>query len=482
MVKKLQSVSFFIYFFLLLFFSIFLFIRTAHLDSWRPLFNDDYSLGYPLRILVSTSLRNYILPLWDHWTHGGFPLSVISLSLSISPFIWFISIFGIYTMKLYVVEMLLMHGLGFIGCYLWLRRYAKPWVSGIGAFCYTLMASGLVQAPINFEATASGYTYPWIALGISLALQRKMRGIGILALSLWWMFTTGYAGMNLIACEFIFTFSIIEYIIYLSKPIQWKKILHGIFFVGIGIVLFFCIYSLPLFETWYIYGFDMKQIREPGSNNPFAASARASAFWTMFFPNGVSPFIPDAFDGYEMPLYFGALNVLFAIFALLYPGGRRKTAWILTGFFIFSFLSTLSSRYALSKYFVAYFPFFRDSRWHAWNMNIPTFFAVTLSAIGLQNFFRPDAVKQQFIACYIYAVLLMSAGILWQNTFATSPIEFLKTPQCIVFIVFIVTIMLFFWLVKHSERWSNRLLLGTVFFILIELWAVSRTLVSLSGM
>ena len=460
--------------FFLLFFSLFIFINTAQLDSWRPLFNDNYSLGYPLRILISTSLRNGILPLWDHWTRAGFPLSVVNVSLPVSPFIWVLSIFGVYTMKFYVVEMLLMHVLGFFGCYFWIRRFASGWVSGIGAFCYTLMASGIIQAPINFEATAAGYTYPWIALGASLALEWDRRGIGILALSLWWMFTSGYVGMNLIACEFIFSFTIIEFLFHVPKPIRWNLFLRGIGFFGIGILLFLCLYSFPLFETWHIFGFDMKQIREAGANNPFAASARGSALFTMIFPNGVSPFVPDAFDGYAALLYFGALNSVFAIFSLIYAHKRRTTAWILFVFFIVSFLSTLSVKYtAVGTFFSSYLPFFRDSRWHAWNINIPTFFAVTLSAIGLQAFFQKRAGVSHFVACYLYGIFLVVAGVLWSPFF---PFAFLKTPQSIVFIMFLLIIMPFHRMID-SKRWRLWLFIGTVFLLVGELWTVSKTLV-----
>lgn len=62
----LKRLGFIFYFFLVLGIAIFIYGRAAHLFTFRPLFNDDYSLGYPLRILVSTALRNGILPLWDH--------------------------------------------------------------------------------------------------------------------------------------------------------------------------------------------------------------------------------------------------------------------------------------------------------------------------------------------------------------------------------------------------------------------------------
>lgn len=378
-------------------------------------------------------------------------------------------------MKVYVVELLLTLSIGFVGSFFWLRQYANKWIAIAGAVSYVLMAHGIIQTPINSESYTASMAYPWVALGVSLALQKKPIGVGLLSLGLWMLFTMSYIGMALIFCEFIFLFCLVEWIILNFRKKSWQEFGKGIGYVAIGCLLFLCIYSLPLFEIWHFFHFDMGQIRDAGANNPFAASAQISSLFSLWYPNEISSlFIPDAHDGYIALLYVGSINVIFLFYTFL---TKRKNhfVWLLWTFAIVSFLTTLSAKYPFGALFLRIMPFFAVTRWHAWNINIPVFFLITLAAIGFSSFVRENSMKRQLVSIGLWLVGALVVIRYRASELYVLPTFFLSYPQTIAFtLFFFVVISLWVFSAYKYRAIMMTLLLSGV--IMLELGLVTQQL------
>jgi len=156
--------------------TLFYLVRLQLIGNPLTLANDNYALGYPLRILVSSSIQQGIFPLWDHWTHGGMPLNSPLMMLSFSPIVLILSIFGIYGISTYVVEIIVIHILCFIGMYWWLTFYSTKRASFVVALCFTTLGAQVLQTPINFEAVVSVALLPWIAVGMKYCMNGLKKG------------------------------------------------------------------------------------------------------------------------------------------------------------------------------------------------------------------------------------------------------------------------------------------------------------------
>jgi len=298
-------------------------IRLELVGNLVALVNDNYSLGYPWRILVSSSMQNGIFPLWDHWTHGGMPLNSPLGMLSFSPIVQLLSLFGVYSLSLFIIEILIIHVLCFIGTYIWLTFYSSKFSSIVLAFCFSVMGLQIIVTPLSLDAVVSTALLPWMAIGMKYCMKGFLRGIGILAIAIWIMMTTGYLGMNVIYIEFIAFYCIAEVIIQiLIKKHTITQLFTGICYIIGGLLLGGLIVNYPYIENFVYYGTSFATMRD-STFSPYASSANLFSLFTLFFPNKVWAFASDEFMAHTGMMFFGSIPIYMVIYSLFY----KKFRW-----------------------------------------------------------------------------------------------------------------------------------------------------------
>lgn len=439
-----------IYFFIVLTISITIFICSTKILSSTPIYHDNLTLGYSLRVLMSTSINNGIFPLWDHWIHGGNAMTSVYMAGNFSPIILLLSLFGVYTIKTFLIEILLMHILCFSGMYLWLKTYVNHYIALFGCFCYSLSFCLLVQTPINFEALVSASMMIWFAYGFKLALIKKRLGIGISAISLWIMFTTGYLGVNIIQLQFVITFCVIEFLLssdYLKKRDYWS-IIKSIGYACIGFILFLMIFNFAILETYHYLHFDFSQIRQ-GNFNPFHGALKFSTIYTMLFPNQIPTFLVDQYMGGIALLYCGSLMTFFSMYACTqYKRNKNIVLIAIATTVIFS--AMLSEYHTIAILMTHTIPFLHKVQYHGWNVTLINFFVVTLGCIGMMYFYENKEFgnKYPFFFIVLYALfgILQTEDANYSRYLLYPSMEanygkYLTYPQMFTFLIFILLII-----------------------------------------
>lgn len=418
-----------IYFLIVLIIDLAIFLTTA--KSGIPVYHDNLSLGYPGRVLISTSINNGIFPLWDHWVNGGNAMTSVYSAANLSPVIWILSLFGVYTIGTFLIEIVLMHVLCFLGMYLWLKTYVNHHISLFGCLCYSLSSYLLIQTPINFEAIVSASMIIWFAYGFKVALARKRIGIGISAISLWIMFTTGYLGLNIIQLQFIIIFCIAEFIISSDyiRTRDYLPIIKAIGYACIGFLLFLMIFNFAIFETYHYLKFNFSQIRLADFNPYNASISSLSSIYTFLFPNRIS-----TFSRYGTALFYcGTLMFFFFLYGCLqYKRDIKIILMALTT--VVLFCSMLNQNYQIAVLFNHIIPFLNKVQYHGWNISLILFFVVTLGCIGAKYFLENKNVGSKFpyvfIAIYLLFVLLQSKD--------ANYMKYLLYPQTFTIMIFTV--------------------------------------------
>lgn len=428
---------------------------------------DNYALGYPLRILFSTSIQNGIFPLWDHWTHGGNPLYSALTTYGYSPIIIFLSLIGVYSWQIYALEMLIVTLVGFIGMYLWLREYSGKMYAMVIAACVSTSAHYLMQTQINFGITASVAMFPWLAYGIRKNLQGNLFGVSVIAFAVWLGSTEGYLGLNIIGWQFISMYCIAEWIIVHKQEFNVSNIFRKVLLIVSGYILGALILNFPLLETFFHFGLAFDKIR-PGLD-PYAMSANLFSLFTIVFPNKVYMlYRARTFPVVTGVFYFGFFQLLFLIYAVL-KKKRNVVVWLLVLFAAISFVSSLSSKYQPTVLLNSFIPFLNKIRWHVYYLSISMFFLATVSVMGFQQFIENINVRLKWFAIFLFIGFCIFAALKQSGTIFTSPLLYFIYPQVYIFIVFILLLAL--------SPFVPNILYGIVGLMLIEILITSGDII-----
>jgi hypothetical protein len=353
-------------------------VAARLLGANAPGYHDNYALGYTQRVLASTSLRNGYLPLWDHWSNGGAPLANLYTGVGWSPVLIALSLFGVYSPGSFVAEMAIIHLLGTIGTYLWLRPTAGRDGAAVGAVAVSLSTHVICLAPVNFEATVTLAMLPWIALGARRALDGELDGAPILALAGWVLFTTGYLGTNVIGLQFVALYVVVERLALAPREtLRPARLARGAAISLLGAALCAALFAFQLLEM-RSYGAPIRPVRL----DPFQASARLDSLVSLLFPTAALPAtaIPDT--GMRGALYVGWIPLLL-LGPALHGRGRSARAWLLVGFAAVAFCATLSGTWWVGRFLTRAIPFYDRLRFHGWNEGLTVLFLAAAAAHGL---------------------------------------------------------------------------------------------------
>jgi hypothetical protein len=440
-------------------------VRLQLFGNPLALTNDNYALGYPGRILVSSSIQNGIFPLWDHWTHGGMPFSSPINLLSFSPIVLLLSLFGVYSISTFVVEILIIHILSFIGMYTWLTFYSSKFSSLVIAFCFAVMIPQILQTPLNFEAVVSTALLPWLGIGMKYCMREALKGIGIIAFSVWIMMTTGYLGMNVIFIELIVFFCISEAILLAIKNKSTvKQVLSGSLLIFCGLFIGGLIVNYPFVENFVHYGISFTTLRD-ATFTPYAASANLFSLFTLIFPNHIWAFSADEYLAHTGIIFFGSIPIYMALYSFFRRKHRINVILLMT-FFILSFLAMLSTKYPFAQWISMNFPLLRYIRWHGWFLTASVFFLATVSSIGMTEYIDEKEKRLKIFVFCVFIILATLTAMKQSGSIFVSPVSYLRYPQTIIFILLGIIILV------SNRKLNNLVYLLCVIEVVVVSWSI----------
>ncbi len=397
-------------------------------------YHDNYNIGYPLRVLISTAVQNGIFPLWDHWIHGGVPLSTVYVCPNFSPLILFLSLFGIYTPTTFIVEIIVTLLVGCAGMYFWLRGYASRWPALLGASCYVLSASVLVTALINFEMVVSFCMFPWFAFGLQRALRGRPHGAAIVALALFWMFTSGYVGVNVVACCWLTSYCAAEFLF--RKPSPMGELCHfkwsawrGPVWAGVGLGLFLALFSYIILETQTFVHWNYDQLRE-GTFDPMEAAAQRLSWFTFAYPNEVNAFM--RYEGLEHPslVYLGAAGLACMCAAVVMA--RKWRVVILLCIWLVACYATMLGKTSFTGVLATkVLPLYDKVRFHVYFGGLVLFFAATLLGRGLVAASQRGMSGRRLLTLCVSLGSVVTCGVVYMSFMNVSVTKVVLFPQTV---------------------------------------------------
>ncbi|MBF0362132.1 MAG: YfhO family protein [Oligoflexia bacterium] len=437
-----------LFFLFSLFSSIIILITFRGFLSTHPLGNDDLAFAYPLRILISTSIQNGQFPLWDHWTNCGFPLGTLLqfTAPTFSPIILILSIFGIYSLKTYLLELIIVYIISFIATYYLLKEYStNSYISSICAFIYTSTPLIICGITITSDAIYAHEFLPLFLFAIKKILNSKIYGIGLLVFASLMMFIQGHLGTTIFLFQFGFAFCLIEYLINIksyihksnSNVIYEQEITKKLFYFLIAGILFLGIMNYCLLEQYTFFKFDFSKIRSSDGTvfSPFFASLKLESLYTIFFPNYTyyHAKTPDIIS----PLFIGQISIYFIIYNLILTYKNPRTIFFIL-FALLILLTSLYSDYWIARLLVDIIPFLESFRWHFHNTILFVMILIILAGQGMYLFLNEHNNNnlKKIISLIIYNLLfiVISTQVYIQPEW-TVPFNILYTPQFYILIL-----------------------------------------------
>jgi hypothetical protein len=310
---------------------------------------------------------------------------------------------------------------------------------------------------------------PWLMVGIHKALQGKTYAIGIIALTLGIMFTTGYFGMNIIFIQWIVLFCLIEFILFDAQKNNW---LRSISFVIGGFGLFLFIWNLPILETISWLGLNFENARVIAIS-PFTYAANFHSLYTLIFPNNLSSFVPDASGGHRMFLFFGSSLVIFLMYSITQIK-KNPIVLLFLSFAILCFLSLLSEAYLAGRIATTIIPFYQSIRWHGWDISLVIFFLILSSLFGIKLWLEHKELSRGkilalsgFIIVAVISCYKLTAGLHKEE------VKYFTYPQIYIWIC-LFTILFFF----NKKVHGAVLLVVIVIISVAEIFFVSQQIIS----
>jgi hypothetical protein len=348
-----------------------------------PITHDNSSLGLPARFFISTSLRAGIFPLWDPYLGAGTPFLSIYISYGISPIVWMLSIFKKYDITLFVIEILILNFLSFIGMFYWLKTNSSRIISLLGAFSFSLSPYLILNSKISLDMVASAVAIPYICLGTVKIFKQNSFGIPLLAGGLGLAFTSGYLGMNILMIEslltylfFIFLITTPIYFSNLNKKIMWINFKNSIIYFIITAVLLLAIAGPLIAETFI--NLSIKFFTER-TLNPFIGSIQLQSLANLF-DNKSEIFTSDEYGGHKVLFFIPSIMLAGLFYGFIKPSKVFVSALIACACI---FVVSLSAEYEITKFLVQLLPGFSQIRFHGSLVILMVFLLLTASTQGL---------------------------------------------------------------------------------------------------
>lgn len=371
---------------------------------------DNVNAYLPYRYFISDYLWNGHFPYWNSFQNMGYPAYSDPQSGMWNPITWFIMLFGKYTMKSLIIELLSYFVIAGLGMYWFIKSLLKDEkTAAIIGLCFSL--SGLMVGSAQLMVFLAGVAWlPW-CLGSLYQFSKKFKIQYAVLSGLFIALNTSSASPAYTIILAYFYFFIFLYFFWQNRKNTQQLVsifIGGATMVGIAIILLLpyivsFIEFAPYFNRLSKLPYDKFLL-----SNPF----ELIDYISFLFPYGV---ISDSemFKGTDLSLrsgYIGLVGLFFFIVGVL-NHYKNKSVLLLT-FFAFAFLIVAMGSKTFIYQLLYHLPGFGVFRHPSFFRTYALFAMLIVAAYGLKNFLQTLKLtgKNKYIL-FLLGVLILLTGL-----------------------------------------------------------------------
>jgi hypothetical protein len=417
---------------------------------------DNLDQYLPWRFLVSESLRGGMLPLWNPYTHLGYPLYADPQSGSWYPFVWIASIFSDYNMFWLHFEYIFHVWLAGFGMYLLCNELIKHRNVALLAGSSYMLSGFFTGNTQHLTWIISGCWCVFILYFFLKSLRTRSYNDAVCcALSFFMLLTGGYPAFSIIIAYALALFSFVYIIRKYSR--NDKNTIYIIIPVLIAVLtfLFSSVMVMSIMKSFEIAGRAEGLTKAAAMANPFSPQSMDS----FLFPlpsvrrSGFFDTDPSMSNG-----FFGVM--MFAGFILSFFIKSNFTKNFILGCSLFCLLASMGSYTPLRSLLYNHLPFLDLFRMPSLFRLFAIIGFILIGAITLKNIYSNEILKGKVInllKIFAAVVLATIAGIIItgnaknisNNYFMFADIS-LPNSFIIQGIVIVLSILLFNLLLKNK--------------------------------
>ena len=383
---------------------------------------DNVNAYLPYRYFISDYLWNGHFPYWNSFQNMGYPAYSDPQSGMWNPITWFIMLFGKYTMKSLIIELLSYFVIAGLGMYWFIKSLLKDEkTAAIIGLCFSL--SGLMVGSAQLMVFLAGVAWlPW-CLGSLYQFSKNFKLQYAVLSGLFIALNTSSASPAYTIILAYFYFFIFLYFFWQNRKNTQQLVsifIGGSTMVGIAIILLLpyivsFIEFAPYFNRLSKLPYDKFLL-----SNPF----ELIDYISFLFPYGV---ISDSemFKGTDLSLrsgYIGLVGLFFFIVGVL-NHYKNKSVLLLT-FFAFAFLIVAMGSKTFIYQLLYHLPGFGVFRHPSFFRTYALFAMLIVAAYGLKNFLQTLKLtgKNKYIL-FLLGVLILLTGFASSTKTSTNEIS-----------------------------------------------------------
>ncbi len=371
---------------------------------------DNVNAYLPYRYFISDYLWNGHFPYWNSFQNMGYPAYSDPQSGMWNPITWLIMLFGKYTMKSLIIELLSYFVIAGLGMYWFIKSLFKDEkTAAIIGLCFSL--SGLMVGSAQLMVFLAGVAWlPW-CLGSLYQFSKKFKIQYAVLSGLFIALNTTSASPAYTIILIYFYFFIFLYFFWQNR--KSKQQLSSIFIGGATMVVVTAILLLPYIMSFIEFAPYFNRL----SKLPYDKFLLSNPFTfidyiSFLFPYGV---ISDSemFKGTDLSLrnaYIGIVGLFFFIVGFLNHYTNKKV--LLLTFLTLAFLIIAMGSNTFVYQLLYHLPGFGVFRHPSFFRTYALFAMLIVVAYGLKNFLQtPRSTKKNKYLIYLFAALVLLAGL-----------------------------------------------------------------------
>lgn len=286
---------------------------------------DNLDQYLPWRMLVGDCLRNGMLPLWNPYTHLGYPLHADPQSGAWYPIVWLIGGLSRYNVYWIHFEYILHVWIGGYGMYLLIKNYLKNTDIALLAGISYMLSGFFTGNAQHLTWIISGAWWPFIILFFMMMIHTQHWKYALqLALVYFMMLTGGYPAFSIVTAYILIATTVIYLLINRkNKPFCFSLLKNGAI-TGFSTILISSVMLVSSYISFQLAGRADGLSKDLAMANPFSPQAMLSFLFPL-----ASLRNPEFFDT-DVSMSNGFFGLLLLIgFIYTFFRKKSKTEWII---------------------------------------------------------------------------------------------------------------------------------------------------------
>ncbi len=236
----------------------------------------------PWRILVGDCLRNGMLPLWNPYTHLGYPLHADPQSGAWYPIVWIIGGISGYNLYWIHLEYLFHVWLAGAGMYWLVKNFTRNKNVAILAGMSYMLSGFFTGNAQHLTWIISGAWLPFVLCAFYLLMKsEKRKYIWIAALAFFMLFTGGYPAFSIVTVYLLIVISAIVIIRRKTHSEQVAVAIKNMLLLALTTALLCAVMLVSSYESFQLAGRAEGLSKELAMANPFSPQSMISFLFPL---------------------------------------------------------------------------------------------------------------------------------------------------------------------------------------------------------